>query len=96
MEALFDSEELHYSQTASVQDQFHNLIVKTMQQSGPIVVVLDALDECSADDNEDGRGTFGDRCRLGPIYLEGLSLWSPVETFLTFVMSWWRSAIPYA
>ncbi len=31
------------------------LLSRQCKQSGPIVVVLDALDECSADDNEDGR-----------------------------------------
>ncbi len=56
MEMLSDSDS-HYSQTASVEDQFRDLIVKAMldQQFISVVVIIDALDECFTDDNEHWR-----------------------------------------
>ncbi len=53
MEAL--SNYSHYSQTASVEHQFRDLIAGALQdqQFLSVVVVLDALDECFTEDNED-------------------------------------------
>ncbi len=55
MEAL--SNDSHYSQTATVHAQFRDLIVGALQdqQFLSVVIVLDALDECFTEDNEDGR-----------------------------------------
>ncbi len=55
VEAL--SNKPHYSQTASVEEQFRDLIVNAMkdQQCLSVVVVIDALDECLTEDNEDWR-----------------------------------------
>ncbi len=58
MEMLFDSEQPHhYSQSASVEDQFRDLIVNTMQdqQFLSIVIILDALDEYITKDNKHWR-----------------------------------------
>ncbi len=55
METLSDKS--YYSQTASVEDQFRDLIAKAMrnQQFLSVVVVFDALDECFTEDNEHWR-----------------------------------------
>ncbi len=55
MEAL--SNQSNYSQSASIEDQFHDLIVKTMQdqQCLSVVIIIDALDECFTEDNEHWR-----------------------------------------
>ncbi len=55
MEALSDRS--RHSQTASVEEQFRDLIVNAMkdQQCLSVVVVIDALDECFTEDNEDWR-----------------------------------------
>ncbi len=55
METL--SENLPYFRIASVEDQFHNLIVKAMRdlQFLPVVVILDGLNEGLTDDDEHWR-----------------------------------------
>ncbi len=55
MEALSDRS--RYSQTASIEEQFRDLVVNAMydQQCLSVVVVIDALDECFTEDNEDWR-----------------------------------------
>ncbi len=65
MEAL--SENTHYSQTASVQDQFRDLIVRVLrdQQFLSVVVVIDALDECFTENNEGWRELLQTVFRLG-------------------------------
>ncbi len=57
MQALIDIERSHNSQITSVADQFRDLIVKTMQDQRylSVVVVIDALDECFTEKNEDWR-----------------------------------------
>ncbi len=92
METL--SESSLYSQTASVGDQFRDL-VKAMQDqhSLSVVVVIDALDECFAEYNEHWR-TLLEPFQVGLIYQGRSGLWSPVVTFPTFVVPWRRSAIP--
>ncbi len=54
MEALSD---MSHSESASVEARFHDLVVKAMedQQCLSVVVVIDALDECYIEDNEDWR-----------------------------------------
>ncbi len=55
MEALSTSS--RYSETASIEEQFRDLVVNAMkdQQCLSAVVVIDALDECFTEDNEDWR-----------------------------------------
>jgi len=54
MEALCD---MSHSENVSVEARFHDLVVKAMedQQCLSVVVVIDALDECFTEDNEDWR-----------------------------------------
>ncbi len=93
MEALF--EKLQQSRTA-VEHQllFRDIAVRAIrEQHGlSIVAVIDALDECFTGDSETG-GRFWRQLQAGLICPGALSLWSPVETSLTFVVPWQKSAI---
>jgi len=55
MEALSDRS--RYSQTASIEERFRDLVVNAMydQRCLSVVVVIDALDECFTEDNEEWR-----------------------------------------